>query len=165
MTGDNRFIPACAGNTGQTVFLEDVAAVHPRVCGEHEFALNRIAVFRGSSPRVRGTPQTSSSFIFIFRFIPACAGNTAPWPSPHRHVAVHPRVCGEHIMTAIILFVSTGSSPRVRGTRRNVPPPRFDQRFIPACAGNTETYCQPTISLAVHPRVCGEHEREGVNAV
>ncbi len=52
---------------------------------------------------------------------------------------------------------STGSSPRVRGTRRDTECLKYINRFIPAGAGNTvkppDTYRPPT----VHPRGCGEH--------
>ena len=51
----------------------------------------------------------------------------------------------------------TGSSPRVRGTRRSMASLPFAVGIIPACAGNT---CSPLARLCLgwdHPRVCGEH--------
>ena len=50
-----RFIPACAGNGGETTGAPRPGSVHPRVCGErvHPRELPRHVV--GSSPRVRGT--------------------------------------------------------------------------------------------------------------
>ena len=54
------------------------------------------------------------------RFIPACAGNTLASSSAFNSSAVHPRVCGEHIPANPIKIPLTGSSPRVRGTRRRL---------------------------------------------
>ena len=92
--------------------------VHPRVCGELSRHFGRGSQPTGSSPRVRGTRETT------------CAGNAS---SP-----VHPRVCGELVMptdlearnyrfipacagnSAVSGHVRSnadGSSPRVRGTR------------------------------------------------
>ena len=71
--------------------------------------------------------------------------------------AVHPRVCGEHLVGMGYVFDVGGSSPRVRGTL--LPPPRIPAagRFIPACAGNTPKRVACACCRAVHPRVCGEH--------
>ena len=91
-----RFIPACAGNTVSLFSASVTLAVHPRVCGEHGFALQCQRNACGSSPRVRGTrfsvlPRPASD-----RFIPACAGNTRCQQLANSHRSVHPRVCGEH---------------------------------------------------------------------
>ena len=55
------------------------ATVHPRVCGER--FENEIEVIGedGSSPRVRGTRMPLPPILLESRFIPACAGNAAPW--------------------------------------------------------------------------------------
>ncbi len=50
-----RFIPAYAGNTPPEAQRRPVPAVHPRVCGEHEFKAAVAAAAAGSSPRMRGT--------------------------------------------------------------------------------------------------------------
>ena len=162
------------------------AAVHPRVCGEQILrTVSRNQSQFGSSPRVRGTDQTLALIWSLMRFIPACAGNTD-------RRAVHPRVCGEQsriaCFTQIYEYGSSprvrgtglvsicqpmshcaGSSPRVRGTGfgcstedRFIPAcagnsvttvARANNRFIPACAGNSGAASAPD---AVHPRVCGE---------
>ncbi len=70
---------------------------------------------------------------------------------------VHPRVCGEHDGLAGSDPGVVGSSPRVRGTRHDQRPHLLAQRFIPACAGNTEKNDSSMRRAAVHPRVCGEH--------
>ena len=52
-----RFIPAGAGNTAMRAAIRLRMSVHPRGCGEHEFAHYTDAHQVGSSPRVRGTHE------------------------------------------------------------------------------------------------------------
>ena len=152
-------------------------SVHPRVCGELG---NRAPValdVDGSSPRVRGTPARRMLGVLSVRFIPACAGNSAPIPTRRRPPPVHPRVCGElaHRRNAPMSrdrFIPAcagnsyrddarsepmdGSSPRVRGTQPPFLRRRLPFRFIPACAGNSPYKGTRKDLASVHPRVCGE---------
>ena len=135
-----RFIPACAGNSPECGNKCRTTTVHPRVCGE-------LVRADAAAPR-RG------------RFIPACAGNSARRSSGRGLCPVHPRVCGElalalttrTLTTRFIpacagnsqrrqgqVVMSTGSSPRVRGTRAHGAHSRGRRQ--------------------VHPRVCGELDR------
>ena len=132
-----RFIPACAGNTPPRGHMCAVSAVHPRVCGEHPAHASVCPTANGSSPRVRGTLYEVCCDSRKIRFIPACAGNTRCFPRAYCHVAVHPRVCGEHRNTPDKSRMSPGSSPRVRGTQLRRMFRSGKGRFIPACAGNT----------------------------
>ena len=173
-----RFIPACAGNTAPEATSRQGATVHPRVCGEHIVrppcpsviggSSPRVRGTRtrrwagstlldGSSPRVRGTPRGCALRNPSGRFIPACAGNTRSLGEQLSSTAVHPRVCGEHPWAGNERNLSAGSSPRVRGTRRQMPSIGHCARFIPACAGNTSTSAARSRWAPVHPRVCGEH--------
>ncbi len=111
-----RFIPACAGNTTGASEKSTELGVHPRVCGEHLLRVTLFLVRRGSSPRVRGTPQRVAALSQEGRFIPACAGNTYTMKRRLGVSAVHPRVCGEHVLLHATSKQSRGSSPRVRGT-------------------------------------------------
>ena len=111
-------IPACAGNTWTEGLRPGDAGDHPRVCGEHAPPLACLFDARGSSPRVRGTHGRHVQNRTLAGIIPACAGNTpAKAASPSRN-RDHPRVCGEHSVTASGHACMRGSSPRVRGTRR-----------------------------------------------
>jgi len=132
-----RFIPACAGNTRLLSSTTQSPAVHPRVCGEHSRALMVHAPLAGSSPRVRGTPPLVRPWCWGRRFIPACAGNTRATCRWRCSGAVHPRVCGEHLVNQTLWGPAAGSSPRVRGTRPKWLVSARASRFIPACAGNT----------------------------
>jgi len=116
-----------------------------------------IGLMLGSSPRVRGTQNVPPVNSGIFRFIPACAGNTLCDTSVIIFVTVHPRVCGEHYFANNDKFHAVGSSPRVRGTLLQTILKHTMSRFIPACAGNTIVLFLHFILHSVHPRVCGEH--------
>ena len=70
-----RFIPACAGNRRQSVWLRRAPPVHPRVCGEQASFAASTSTSIGSSPRVRGTVKGGPGLSRQTRFIPACAGN------------------------------------------------------------------------------------------
>ena len=133
-----RFIPACAGNASST------AAASPSI--------------NGSSPRVRGTRLSLLSPFCLDRFIPACAGNAPTRPEPPPRTPVHPRVCGERALAPTTTVLTTGSSPRVRGTRDRERKWRLRHRFIPACAGNAASSRARCNRAPVHPRVCGERE-------
>ena len=131
----SRFIPACAGNSGQRGAPARRSAVHPRVCGELEPAKWAQGGQAGSSPRVRGTRAALRPRRGRHRFIPACAGNSFCERTRGKSASVHPRVCGELELFASRFRALLGSSPRVRGTQRQRQ--RLLLRFIPACAGNS----------------------------
>ena len=151
-----RFIPACAGNGPCLRFRSIRTTVHPRVCGERAGRPRQEGAGEGSSPRVRGTASHHEPDDKIYRFIPACAGNSGPAPSGSRAGPVHPRVCGEQSGENQRRLVERGSSPRVRGTGSPSRTPLADRRFIPACAGNSLARAGRRRAPAVHPRVCGE---------
>ena len=148
--------PACAGNARSCGSVLWQRPVHPRVCGERDNAIINGNDYGGSSPRVRGTRSVSVLGIMRPRFIPACAGNAARLRLLPRDAPVHPRVCGERIRVGQWRRFRVGSSPRVRGTRRNHGVGCAIDRFIPACAGNARQPSASRSQTAVHPRVCGE---------
>ena len=154
--GGFRFIPACAGNARPAGVWIFGTAVHPRVCGERVVRLVAVVPVRGSSPRVRGTPDTDGPAARSCRFIPACAGNAAGRARQLRANPVHPRVCGERASDPDTDARAAGSSPRVRGTPAEAPALLDHRRFIPACAGNARVRRGRSPARAVHPRVCGE---------
>ena len=130
--------------------------VHPRVCGELTYLRSKGWMVGGSSPRVRGTRASPVAAGIRRRFIPACAGNSSCGFGLKRWATVHPRVCGELVSRVRAPRTGAGSSPRVRGTRRGEQAARVNNRFIPACAGNSVAHPGGAALAAVHPRVCGE---------
>ncbi len=75
-SGFDRFIPACAGNSGAPLSHCLPLPVHPRVRGEQSASFSRSSSHTGSSPRARGTVPVLDTRIVLARFIPACAGNS-----------------------------------------------------------------------------------------
>ena len=130
-------IPACAGNTRESVKRRASRRDHPRVCGEHPSDGLAVLEAQGSSPRVRGTLAFLSLGEYPTGIIPACAGNTDLARGLRAVDWDHPRVCGEHTLALSCLRRQPGSSPRVRGTRFSNVFPLFCMGIIPACAGNT----------------------------
>ncbi len=110
----------------------------------------------GSSPRVRGTRLRSLGGGRVRGFIPARAGNALIYTSPDPTNTVHPRACGERLIVVGGNVAFVGSSPRVRGTRRQQNQPNCHHRFIPARAGNAYVRAAQRSSATVHPRACGE---------
>ena len=129
--------------------------VHPHACREHMKWTPVGQMRRGSSPRagntcgrpirsckrpvhprVRGTQPDDPAHSLNRRFIPALRGNLEQVASggqcPDGFIPAH---CGEHASTAETIGSSSGSSPRVRGTRPDARDQRRRQRFIPAHCG------------------------------
>ncbi len=154
---NDRFIPACAGNTTDDNTREFAVAVHPRMRGEHGPTDNGTPIDAGSSPHARGTLRHRRRRTLHRRFIPACAGNTFASRGRLPSCAVHPRMRGEHGRQVQNSRLKNGSSPHARGTRHEDPRYVYGFRFIPACAGNTVGHCDGVPELSVHPRMRGEH--------
>ena len=149
--------PRVRGTRSQSFLGAQGAAVHPRVCGELGQLVQQPVRVRGSSPRVRGTLGHGRLAGAVWRFIPACAGNSlgsrAASVVDGRFI---PACAGNSRASARSIVCAAGSSPRVRGTRPDRPEPLQPQRFIPACAGNSGSTHSPWRAETVHPRVCGE---------
>ena len=114
--GENRFIPAYAGNSVSPASQASMRPVHPRLRGEL-FEPSRSANSRfpvhprlrgelqknnhwqqstsGSSPLTRGTRVLLYPSCLITRFIPAYAGNSFGKPAAMYWPTVHPRLRGE----------------------------------------------------------------------
>ena len=152
----DRFIPACAGNSWSRNTHTRSPPVHPRVCGEQQAEANLVALQNGSSPRVRGTVRSAQTPTTRSRFIPACAGNSRETTRETGSIPVHPRVCGEQLLSPVSRSGGAGSSPRVRGTVATPNQRHAKIRFIPACAGNSFRLLSLQVILSgSSPRVRG----------
>ena len=161
----NRFIPAGAGNISKRTIKGNPETVHPRWCGEHAGHDIDVAVCGGSSPLVRGTSSIQLTPKNHLRFIPAGAGNIQRMEKITDSWTVHPRWCGEHDYMLPEHYYHYGSSPLVRGTSERMAGHARDGRFIPAGAGNMPIHSCQAIRRPVHPRWCGEHFYDVVDAV
>ena len=93
------------------------------------------------------------------RLIPARAGNTRSDLARHHGASAHPRSRGEHLLAAVVLAGTFGSSPLARGTQLERVFDENPSRLIPARAGNTAPRHSPWEICEAHPRSRGEHVR------
>ena len=132
-----RFIPTHVGNTQLPGLRRCNSAVHPHACGEHRFPLRVLSSCGGSSPRMWGTRALAGDERAEGRFIPTHVGNTFQQEYEASFVTVHPHACGEHSMAESRASASSGSSPRMWGTRVPLDSRAVAGRFIPTHVGNT----------------------------
>ncbi len=94
-------IPADAGSTfpNWLTWLSDED--HPRGCGEHAGTRIGWRGTWGSSPRMRGAPNSTIQERSIGGIIPADAGSTCCKGTLPDSAADHPRGCGEHYPEAV----------------------------------------------------------------
>ena len=134
---NQRFIPAYAGNSGESKMGWWADSVHPRLRGELTDELYSAVRRTGSSPLTRGTQQETFGARQRPRFIPAYAGNSNSLISFEVNMTVHPRLRGELCLSGSESIRSTGSSPLTRGTLSSELYTIVKTRFIPAYAGNS----------------------------
>ena len=132
------------------------ATVHPRACGEFGYAGGGGRGKGDSSPRMRGILARQRVKPCTDRFIPAHAGNSQALEAAASDTSVHPRACGEFVLVTADPRAASGSSPRMRGIRREYDLTETVSRFIPAHAGNSGARAGCAVWSAVHPRACGE---------
>ena len=160
-----RIIPALAGNTSHGEHL--MAGIrHPRVDGEHAFAVSLGLEPVQASPPGRGTPCGRRRRSCRRRVIPAWAGNTfiavlwLQYACPPSARSKPPEMPFHSLgnWTCFRGRVSaTGSSPHWRGTLERARQQHVRQRVIPAWAGNTGSATATGWGWPGHPRVGGEH--------
>ena len=130
---------------------------HPHVCGEHVVRSDFSVSYKGSSPRMRGTQVRISVACRRRGLIPTYAGNTSSTSRRSCVARAHPHVCGEHEPSTEANWLYSGSSPRMRGTLRELATWVDTSGLIPTYAGNTPQTHTQTSTPGAHPHVCGEH--------
>ena len=112
------------------------------MCGGTQVGVAKIRRNKGLSPRVRGNLPIGVAWTCRRRTIPACAGEPVYGRRVLEGTADYPRVCGGTESEADKILDAAGLSPRVRGNRCILGTTLFQQRTIPACAGEpTKTQC------------------------
>ena len=148
-------IPARAGEPRLEAQPRDRQGVYPRACGGTASNYNSPKYGEGLSPRVRGNPSWSGSWVITVGSIPARAGE----PALHRRLdwplRVYPRACGGTGPCARPCTSAPGLSPRVRGNRPGGADTQRRTRSIPARAGEPTIPYAPFQPLRVYPRACG----------
>ena len=150
-------IPACAGSTTCCRPVWCSSRDHPRMCGEHAHVVDPHTAPLGSSPHVRGAPDSGFDVAVESGIIPACAGSTRKRARIGLSCRDHPRMCGEHLREIGSETPQMGSSPHVRGAPRRFMHLPFFAGIIPACAGSTISIVVRSRLTRDHPRMCGEH--------
>ena len=130
-------IPADAGSTRKWYYFIQSVEDHPRGCGEHRRRLRFSVIPAGSSPRMRGARKRRPAPGECKGIIPADAGSTPTTMARRDRCGDHPRGCGEHSGSKSTSAALLGSSPRMRGARRERLPRGRAPRIIPADAGST----------------------------
>ena len=151
-------IPADAGSTHPIRNHRRHVQDHPRGCGEHPLDDSWRIGESGSSPRMRGARFFAHSSLAMMRIIPADAGSTPRWAARSRPCTDHPRGCGEHHDTDVLVPKILGSSPRMRGARSLLNTSVIRAGIIPADAGSTKFRIRIWLLPRDHPRGCGEHK-------
>ena len=150
-----RIIPAHAGQTTARTPVGDGKTDHPRACGANLAGFDSFEGESGSSPRMRGKHTKTPKTMSYPRIIPAHAGQTG-WRCPAGCApSDHPRACGANVDGAGVPKLLEGSSPRMRGKRREPEIQRDHERIIPAHAGQTRCGAGSCRSCPDHPRACG----------
>ena len=67
----------------------------------------------------------------------------------------HPRACGANYLYLMLMIPHPGSSPRMRGKLVQNGGSAYDNRIIPAHAGQTISRRCPLSPTPDHPRACG----------
>ncbi len=108
---------------------------------------------------MRGAPALRLQAPGAGGIIPAYAGSTRRPQPPRGCRRDHPRICGEHSRVRLPLMDTLGSSPHMRGARRDGAALDVQVGIIPAYAGSTPSTRPSAPRAWDHPRICGEHKR------
>ena len=133
-----------------------ICRFNPARSGNSERILTRAATNGGSTPLTRGTHQICGAYPYASRFNPAHAGNSLPPLQQRRPRTVQPRSRGELTISGQFVFDKNGSTPLARGTLYCEASPECQERFNPACAGNSGVRSDYFEQLTVQPRLRGE---------
>ncbi len=88
-------IPACAGRSARSIFLEKEVWDHPRMRGEKPTVFRSVRYTPGSSPHARGEGCYHNQRLVRRRIIPACAGRSYAYTGRATRDRDHPRMRGE----------------------------------------------------------------------
>ena len=136
--------------------IAELNAVYPRWRGELTNAAHQGVSSSGLSPLARGTRHMPDHMCSNGRFIPAGAGNSSSAFLCAVSKSVYPRWRGELSTIYPPLLNGTGLSPLARGTLPLVSCRPRKNRFIPAGAGNSNSYTDKSSKQTVYPRWRGE---------
>ena len=129
--------------------------VYPRTGGGNGYTGRQGGVGYGLSPHGRGKRGGGSGRRFLFRSIPARAGETQPEPADGDGERVYPRTGGGNIKSSSWIRLANGLSPHGRGKRIHRTAGVGSRGSIPARAGETGLYIGCGANQRVYPRTGG----------
>ena len=140
--------------------------VYPRWRGELIYSKPSECIPGGLSPLARGTRRLPPAQPWIFRFIPAGAGNSGSLTQRLSALTVYPHWRGELRAAATPEVPLPGLSPLARGTRVSSRYCAAPTRFIPAGAGNSAFLTVRIPAPPVYPRWRGElHDGQAITGM
>ena len=140
--------------------------VYPRWRGELIYSKPSECIPGGLSRLARGTRRLPPAQPWIFRFIPAGAGNSGSLTQRLSALTVYPRWRGELRAAATPEVPLPGLSPLARGTRVSSRYCAAPTRFIPAGAGNSAFLTVRIPAPPVYPRWRGElHDGQAITGM
>ena len=74
----------------------------------------------------------------------------------------HPRLCGEKVVSSVMLYPSIGSPPPMRGKGLGNPFSHRQVGITPAYAGKSSSFFAISSACWDHPRLCGEKPQTAV---
>ena len=151
-------IPALAGNTPCASRVRRPSTDHPRSRGEYAPLGTWVTMRTGSSPLSRGILERRRAVLKRLRIIPALAGNTRLPATRPGWLRDHPRSRGEYHGWCRGVRHCRGSSPLSRGILQLMGCQLFEDRIIPALAGNTILRLTRAVMVWDHPRSRGEYK-------
>ena len=153
-----RPIPAGAGEPQAAPVPEGTQKAYPRGCGGASICSKKCGLLSGLSPRVRGSLSDRRAAFPPRRPIPAGAGEPRRSTARSSTRAAYPRGCGGAFGSNLRSSVTTGLSPRVRGSPRCPSRPSARSRPIPAGAGEPLRKRARARRARAYPRGCGGAE-------
>ena len=151
--------PACAGITKPGRPPHTQPPAHPRMRGDHTGPRPGQRADGGPPPHARGSLAPCCRAVYRERPTPACAGITPRDLGMAINVQAHPRMRGDHCLTAASALAGTGPPPHARGSRVPTRADRRASRPTPACAGITRAPTCASRGALAHPRMRGDHAR------
>ena len=132
-----RTTPACAGSPRSRRRPGRSARDHPRLRGEHPRPGEPGPQRAGPPPPARGARPDRAAAADRGGTTPACAGSTPAGTRSGRRRWDHPRLRGEHRVSAPVAGQAAGPPPPARGARAQGDPQGPPDGTTPACAGST----------------------------
>ena len=116
-----RIIPAYAGQILRQFYSGTPFMDHPRIRGTNDLQKAKEEKTLGSSPHTRDKFSSKLISLFLFRIIPAYAGQMLSFSTSRMDGRDHPRIRGTNLMSRSVYFNGEGSSPHTRDKYLEIP--------------------------------------------